>query len=256
LVLFRAEEIDAIHIVRRDMIDARGAARLLGLPLRALAALAEAGMIRRVDGPALALVTDRIHFRLGTLHNLLAATEQACRAASDDSWQRLGAALRLLPPGEKPWVALVQALLGGRLPAKADAGRNGLFARLLVPMGQLSALVETLTAGTGGLTAVLSYREAAAVIGLSIPNVSWLVAAGLITTTGEHSRRITSASLIRFNDEYVATREIARHLGIQPSQVRKCLSIKGIEPVYALRDGMRLIWRRGDVFGDCNRCEL
>lgn len=248
LVLFEAEQIEAIRAVRRDMVDAPAAARLTGLPVRALAALAEAGMVERAEGPVLALVSGRTHYRLGGLHDLLRAAGQACRAGEDGGdWRRLDAALRQLPPGEKPWVALVRALLDGPLPACAGDGEDGLFARLRVPPDRLTELVGTAGAAAGGDGEMLSYREAAAVIGLSVPTVTWLVAAGLLPTTGEHDRRLTRAALLRFNAEYVPTREVARRLGIHPSRVRGVLSGQGIEPACALRGGMRLIWHRDHV---------
>jgi len=252
-VLFQAKQIEMIRAVRRDMIDAPKAARLTGLPVRALEALADVGMVQRVEGPALALVTDRVHYRLGSLQDLLVATERACCAECGEGWQRLDGAMRRLPPGEKPWTALVQALNKGQMPAYAGEGDEGLFARLNVPIGRLMTLVKVAEPEAGGAAETLSYREAATVIGLSVPTVSWLVAAGLIPTSGDHDRRLTTAAVRRFNDEYVPTREVARQLKIHPSRVRRVLASQGIEPACALRDGMRLIWRRSDlpVRNDC-----
>lgn len=45
LVLMRREEIESLREVRADMADGQSAARGLGLPLEALEALAEAGLV-------------------------------------------------------------------------------------------------------------------------------------------------------------------------------------------------------------------
>ena len=99
---------------------------------------------------------------------------------------------------------------------------------------------------------VSTYREAATFIGICRQNIGLLVGAGLIDTTRDFSRRITKGALLHYNQEYAHTLEIARRFGINPSRVRSNLADKGIKPVFALRDGVHLIWRRADVFGGRN----
>jgi hypothetical protein len=179
------------------------------------------------------------------------AVGRACRVGEGEGYRRLGSALRRLPPGEKPWVVLVSALLDGSLPASAGGGEAGVFSRLSVDEHRLRAVVAAARAPARpedpGET--LSYREAAVVIGMSVPNVSWLAAAGLIATTGSRDRRITREDLDCFNSEYASTMEVARRLGIHPSSLRRALAKQGVEPVCALRGGMRLVWRRAEVLG-------
>ncbi|MCW0190551.1 MAG: TniQ family protein [Rhodococcus sp.] len=252
LMLFKASQIEEIRTVRRDMIDGLKAARQIALPLGALEALAEAGLIRRADGPALAIVAGKHQYRLSSLQELMTAIEHARQAGTGtEACRRFNAALRRLPAGEKPWVAIVRAVLTRELPVFGTDGSGGLFSRLLVEEARLRVLTEAAGVGVGIDVSdePLAYREAAVYIGMSEPNVSWLVAAGLIDTTGSHDRRITRDALARFNDEFLHTAEIARRLAIQPSQVKRTLAQRGIEPVCALRAGMRLIWRRADVFG-------
>ncbi|WP_448188805.1 hypothetical protein [Azospirillum sp. sgz301742] len=252
LALFKASQIEEIRQVRRDMIDGMKAARLIALPLSALEALAEAELIRRADGPALAMVSGRLQYRYSSLQKLIAAVEQARRRGKrTEGCRRFHAALRRLPAGDKPWLTIVQAILDGTLPVFGTEGSGGLFTRLFVDTERLRALTETAGAQTEihASDEPLAYREAAIHIGMSTPNISWLVSAGLIDTTGSHDRRITRDALARFNEEFVHTAEIARRLGIHPSHVKRALAQRGIEPVCALRAGMRLIWRRADVFG-------
>ena len=252
LVLFKASEIEEIRTVRRDMIDGMRAARLIALPLGALEALADAGLIHRANGPALALVSGRRQYHSSSLRELVTAIERARRLGTvKEGCRRFDAVLRRLPAGDKPWLTIVRAILDGTLPVFGTEGSGGLFTRLLVDKERLEALIET--AGTRirfhASDEPLAYREAAIHIGMSVPTVSWLVSAGLIDTTGSHDRRITRDALARFNIEFVHTAELARRLDIHPSRVKRMLAQRGIEPVCALRAGMRLIWRRADVFG-------
>ena len=252
LVLFKASQIEEIQTVRRDMIDGMKAARQIALPLGALEALADAELIHRADGPALAMVSGKHQYRLSSLQELVAAIERTRQAGTGtEAHRRFNAALRRLPAGEKPWVAIVRAILSSELPVFGTDGSGGLFSRLLVEEERLRVVIETVGARTGidDPNEPLAYREAAVYIGMSEPNVSWLVAAGLIDTTGSHDRRITRDALARFNEEFVHTVEIANRLDIHLSCVKRTLAQRGIAPVCALRAGMRLIWRRADVFG-------
>lgn len=250
MVLYCASEIEAIGAVRRDMIDAPKAAYLIGLPVAALEALADAGEIERATGPALALVSGRLHYRQSSLVKLSATVGRARqRSHRPLGFRRLSAALRRLPPGEKPWVSIIRAITDGHLPTFRSKAQKGQFSSLFV---KDQALLEVVRGASRPAESVnpaerLSYREAAIVIGMSEPNVSWLVSAGLIVTVGDHDRRITREALMRFNEQYMSTSEVAGRLRIHPSQLRRRLAERSIVPVCALRAGMRLIWRRADV---------
>ena len=112
--LFSGEQIKAINAVRRDMINGVKAAHLIGLPVRAIEALADAGLIQRAEGPALDLVRSRNQYRLSSLQELATAIRRVCQSGKGmRGCRRFGAALRRLPPGEKPWVTLVQAVIDG-----------------------------------------------------------------------------------------------------------------------------------------------
>ncbi|CAO3417026.1 hypothetical protein [Azospirillum argentinense] len=253
LALFQAQEIENIRRVRTDMIGAVDAAHLIGLPVEALEALAHAGMIQRVTGPALALSQQHTLYRLSSLRDLTAILMNASRSGRPpNGYRRFDTALRRLPPGPKPWLDLVRAVTDGRLPVvRLESTKRGLFLRLFVEETSLAAVMEV--AGNPAIAcnekATLSYREAALVIGVSTPTVSWLVAAGLIATTDEHSRRITGHALADFSAHHMLTMEVAKWLELNPSQVKRTLARYGIEPVCALREDMRLVWRRSDVSG-------
>ncbi|TWA60433.1 TniQ protein [Azospirillum baldaniorum] len=255
LALFQAREIEDIRRVRMDMIGAVDAAHLIGLPVEALEALAHAGVIQRVTGPALALSQQTTLYRLSSVRDLMSALMNASRSGRPpNGYRRFDTALRRLPPGPKPWLDLVRAVTEGTLPvARPESTKRGLFLRLFVEEAALAAVMEVTDspAASRDCEATLSYREAALVIGVSTPAVSWLVAAGLIATTDAHRRRITGQALTDFTAHHMLTKEIAKWLDLHPNQVKQTLARYGIEPVCALKENMRLVWRRSDVSG-CN----
>jgi hypothetical protein len=250
LVLFSVVQIEAINAVRRDMINEVRAAHLIGLPVRAIKALADADFIKRAEGPALDLVRTRHQYRLSSLRELATVIGQVCQSGKGiESCLRFDVVLRRLPPGEKPWVMLVQAIIDGVLPVFADEKSNGQIGCLLVEENRLRALIEAAGAvlETGDLNERLSYREAA--IFISVPRIIFpsLVAAGLIETTRDYKRRITKGALVQFSQEYMYTSEIVHRLGINPRHILGDLADKGIKPVLSIENGGGQIWRRADV---------
>jgi hypothetical protein len=188
---------------------------------------------------------------LSSLQELATAIRQVCQSGKEiEGYRCFDAVLRRLPPGEKPWVTLVQAVIDGILPVFEHEKWKGQFARLLVEEDRLLAFIETAGAivETADPNERLSYREAATFSSLSRFIIPWLVAAGLIETTCDLTRRITKGALVQFNREYTHTSEIARRFGINPRYMRSNLADKGIKPVLSMRNGGGHIWRRADVF--------
>ena len=163
----------------------------------------------------------------------------------------MAAAMNRMPPGAKPWLDIVLALAAGELTASCE-GPFRLVSKLLVDEAELAKVVLR----HGKPTAVeddnvkLSYREVAPLIGMPAPNVTWLVAAGLLGTDCGGDRRITRRDVRTFNEGYASTAEVARKLGTHARAVRQLLAERDIEPAAALRNGNRLVWRRAEVFGD------
>jgi hypothetical protein len=249
LMLMRRDEIQAIRDVHADMVDGPRAARAAGLPLSALEALADAGVIERATGPALCLVAERTHYRRAMLDAYVARVVAGAQdGGSCAAFRPFGIALRRLPPGDRPWLAILAAIGDGTLPCRLQDGARPPFARLSVNVASLARIAAGGdSAGDGRLA--LSYREAALLLGGPEPTVSWIVASGLLPTIGDHDRRLTREAVLRFNGEYALTAEVAMRRGTAPSQLKQALSRSGIRPVAALRMGMRLVWRRSEVFG-------
>lgn len=94
----------------------------------------------------------------------------------------------------------------------------------------------------------ISYREAATLLGVAELTVTWIVAAGFLGTTGDHDRRLTRKAIATFNEQYAHTTEVSKRLGIPIILLRRTMAERGIEPAAALYKGMRLVWRRDQVF--------
>jgi len=247
LVLMRREEIEALREIRADMVDGPSAARGVGLPLEALEALAEAGLVARVTGPVLALAAARVHYRRSSLDAYVTLVMAGLRdGGSTVALRPFGAALRRLPPGDRPWPAILAAIGDGTLPCRPHAAAGPAFLRLSVDEAALARVAAVGQAESDG-AAPVAYREAAILLGVPEPTVSWIVAAGLLATTGDHDRRLTREAIRRFNAEYALTVEVARSLGVPPPRLKQVLAARGIQPAAALHKGMRLVWRRSDL---------
>lgn len=250
LTLYDRAEVEAIGQVKRDMTEATKAARAVGLPVEALEALADAGMVARAEGPALLLGMGSLYFRQSTLDALVASIlDRMSPGRPVVGTRRICSVLNRLPPGDKPWLGIVRALVSGDLAAWGEGER--LVDRLFVDEDRLTAIVlagAPLGESTQDEEARLSYREVAPLIGMPAPNVTWLVAAGLLGSGASGDRRITRRDVRNFNETYASTAEVARALGIHPCVVKRRLAKRGIEPAAALHEGNRLVWRRADVF--------
>ncbi|AIB12432.1 hypothetical protein ABAZ39_10575 [Azospirillum argentinense] len=60
---------------------------------------------------------------------------------------------------------------------------------------------------------------------------------------------LTGQALADFTAHHMLTKEIAKWLDLHPNQVKRTLARHEIEPVCALKENMRLVWRRSDVSG-------
>jgi hypothetical protein len=255
LTLYDRAEVEAVAQVKRDMTAATKAARAVGLPVEALEALADASMVARAEGPALLLGMGSLYIRQSSLNKLVASIlDRVSPGRPVAGTRRICSVLNRLPPGDKPWLGIVRALASGELAAWGEGER--LVDRLFVDEARLTAMVlagASTDLGAPDEDARLSYREVAPLISMPAPNVTWLVAAGLLGSGASGDRRITRRDVRAFNESYASTAEVARTLGVHPSFVKRRMAEKGIEPAAALREGNRLVWRRAEVFPDQSR---
>lgn len=251
MTLYERTEVEAIAEVKRDMAEATKIARAVGLPVDALEALADSGMITRAEGPALLLGRGKLYYRQSTVDALISGIlGRLSPGEPDGAARRIFSVLNQLPPGDKPWLRIVQALAAGEL--AAWGGGESAVERLFVDEAQLRALV--LSAAEADVVSqdegtTLAYREVAPLIGMPAPNVTWLVAAGLLGNGAVGDRCITKRDVRLFNEAYASTAEVARALGISTRAVKGRMADKGIEPAAALHNGNRFVWRRAEVFG-------
>lgn len=247
LVLMRRADVEALREARADMVDGPSAARAVGLPLAALEALADAGLIARATGPVLAIAPARVHYTRSSIDAYVEWVLAGVRGhGPGEGFRPFGTAVRRLTPGDRPWLAILAAIDGGTLPCSMRATVGPAFARLAVDEAALARIASG-GGGEGDRPVPVSYREAALLLGVPEPTVSWIVAAGLLATTGDHDRRLTRDAIRRFNAEYALTAEVARRLGVPAPRLRQVLAARGIQPAAALHKGMRLVWRRGEA---------
>lgn len=95
----------------------------MGVPSGAVAQLAEAGLIAKVTGPVLLTVVGKNQYRRFTVDALIRDIEAKAVSGPRGSFHiRLSKAMYRMPAGEKPWLALGQAVLEGRLAVFVSIG--------------------------------------------------------------------------------------------------------------------------------------
>ncbi|MGR3398422.1 MAG: hypothetical protein ACU0CL_05125, partial [Paracoccus sp. (in: a-proteobacteria)] len=115
-VLFAVDEIAALAALRGDLESASSVGLRLGIPNGAVSQLAQAGLIEKVTGPVLLTVVGKNQYRRSTVDALIRDIEAKIGSGATGSFHiRLSKAMYRMPAGEKPWVALVKAVLAGRL---------------------------------------------------------------------------------------------------------------------------------------------
>lgn len=160
-----------------------------------------------MTGPVLALAAARVQYRRSSLD---AYVELVMAGLRDDgspvAFRPFGAAVRRLPLGD------------GTLPCRSRVAAGPAFTRLTVDEAAL-ARVAALGEAEGDGAGPVSYREAAILLGVPEPTVSWIVAAGLLATTGDHDRSLIRDAIRRFDADYALTAEVARRLGVPPPRL-------------------------------------
>ncbi|MEL6060202.1 MULTISPECIES: TniQ family protein [unclassified Methylobacterium] len=154
LTLYERAEVEAIAEVKRDMTEATKAARAVGLPVEAFQALVDAGLIVRAEGPALLLGKGHLYIRQSSLDALVTSILDCVSADGPAAGaRRIFSVLNELPPGDKPWLRIVQALASGELAASGEGECR--ITRLFVDEGQLRAIIvpENLRAAAARMTA-------------------------------------------------------------------------------------------------------
>ena len=252
-ILFRADEIAEIERARSEIIRQSTAALHLGIPLWAVEELCRRGRLVVETGPASVLSYGKVMVQDFSLRALITAMQQNIlpRVASDLKETTLATAVARRACLNMPWPDLFEAVLDGRLTLRSTGKvrRGGFTANAaLVDAAQLEELMQDTSApdeivGSSRMTD----QEASIALGTQMNAISKIVAAGLLGSSGETSRRITGSDIAAFKAVYAFTTEVALRMGTRARLVRNILERLGIRPVFEAEGGKYLVWLREDI---------
>ena len=249
-VLFVAEEIAALAALRADLESASSVGLRLGIPKGAVAQLAQAGLIEKVTGPVLLTVVGKNQYRRSTVDALIRDIEAKIGSGPTGSFHiRLSKAMYRMPAGEKPWVALVHAVLAGRLAVFEVSGR--LSATLVKLAASSFEEVVAAVAGEAGTSdavePMVTRAEAADILGITVATVIGMIDADLLPKHGSGVCNLRRADVVRAARTYLSTAEASRLLGVGYRWVRGKLAEGGIEPVAELSEHRGILYDREQV---------
>ncbi|WP_439602108.1 hypothetical protein [Devosia sp.] len=249
-VLFVAEEIAALAAVRADLESASSVGLRLGIPAGGVAQLAEAGLIEKVSGPVLLTVVGKNQYRRSTVDALIRDLEARIGGGPSGSFHiRLSKAMYRMPAGEKPWLALVRAVLDGRLAVFEVQGR--LNATLIKLAASSFEEVEAAVSGgeivAGAAEPMVTRAEAADILGITVATVIGMIGAGWLPEHGTGVCTLRRADVVRVARTYISTAEVSRLMGVGYRWVRDRLAKVGIEPVAELRENRGILYDREQV---------
>ncbi|MBU1334192.1 MAG: hypothetical protein KJ944_06995 [Alphaproteobacteria bacterium] len=249
-VLFVAAEIAALAAMRADLESASSASVRLGMPIGAVAQLAEAGLVEKVTGPVLLTVVGKHQYRRSTVDALIRDIESKAGAGPRGGFHiRLSKAMYRMPAGEKPWLGLVRAILEGRLAVFPVEGRlNATLIRLAA-----SSFEEVVAAVAGDVgtfdTAepMVTRGEAADILGITVATVIGMIGAQLLPEHGAGICNLRREDVVRAAETYISTAEVSRLMGVGYRWVRSRLSEGSVEPVAELRENRGILYDREQV---------
>lgn len=249
-VLFVAEEIAALAALRADLESSSSVGLRLGIPNGAVAQLAQAGLIEKVTGPVLLTVVGKNQYRRSTVDALIRDIEAKIGSGPTGSFHiRLSKAMYRMPAGEKPWVALVQAVLAGRLAVFEVEGR--LSATMIkLAASSFEEVVAAVASEAGMKDAVepmVTRAEAADILGITVATVIGLIDADLLPLHGSGVCNLRRADVVRVARTYISTAEASRLIGVGYRWVRGKLAEHGIHPVAELSEHRGILYDREQV---------
>ena len=261
-ILFVDREIAVIAAARRELLRSSQVAALIGIPKETLPDFERRNFITREDGPVMHLVDKARCYRRASVEGFIASVRT--RIAKGDPPARhvgLGGAMNALPPGQKPWGGVFQAIMEGRLPVHHMRSTSGGLANTLAvsSVAEIAAKIskdgqnETAALSNGGF---LTPAAAASMLSTTMVNVYALLRAGLISRVD--AKGLRRVDIIYFIKCYMFTGEIMVRMDVHRYAVRTSLAAERIFPAYTLDSG-KLVWRRDEVerflSGTVNRSE-
>lgn len=249
-VLFAVDEIAALAALRGDLESASSVGLRLGIPNGAVSQLAQAGLIEKVTGPVLLTVVGKNQYRRSTVDALIRDIEAKIGSGATGSFHiRLSKAMYRMPAGEKPWVALVKAVLAGRLAVFEVEGR--LSATMIKLAASSFEEVVAAVASEAGINdavePMVTRAEAADILGITVATVIGMIDADLLPLHGSGVCNLRRADVVRVARTYISTAEASRLIGVGYRWVRGKLAEHGIHPVAELSEHRGILYDREKV---------
>lgn len=254
-VLFKREEIEAIASARKDMEASSSAAIRIGVPRGAMAGLAAADLVEKVDGPVLHLVIGKEYYTRSSVDRLITGlAARITKGRPPANYVRLTKAVYRLPTGDKPWVRLIQYVLSGQLRVWEVKGR---LDAILIRLAAHSYDEVAGVVGDGNVTldpdAFLTQAEVGSILGVTEVSVNQMVRDGILRPSREGQNALRRKDVLALAERVMFTTELSRILGTSNRMVRGRMSELGVEPMHELERGKGLIWDRSEVMAALSR---
>ena len=249
-VLFAVDEIAALAALRGDLESASSVGLRLGIPNGAVSQLAQAGLIEKVTGPVLLTVVGKNQYRRSTVDALIRDIEAKIGSGATGSFHiRLSKAMYRMPAGEKPWVALVKAVLAGRLAVFEVEGRLSATMIKLAASSfeEVVAAVASEADINDAVEPMVTRAEAADILGITVATVIGMIDADLLPLHGSGVCNLRRADVVRVARTYISTAEASRLIGVGYRWVRGKLAEHGIHPVAELSEHRGILYDREKV---------
>ncbi len=245
------QKVAAIHDDLATMISRRTIRAIWGLHHDAIVQLADAGIFAPVTEPHTALVgnVDGLFRR----HQVAEVIERAHACESVDDYEGNSVSFdrvvaELGQEVQKPWPAVLEAVLARKLkPVKISQKTKGGFRRIRF---RKEDAYRWISAETGQGEGTRSLSEVAKRLQMHMDVVTLLIEKGLLKTikprAGERGRRVSIASLLAFESEYVSSASLAAKFKARSNFMIDSLDLLGVKPVPELPT-IRRVYRWRDI---------
>ncbi|UAL10100.1 hypothetical protein [Caulobacter segnis] len=233
---FSKVSVDAMAARLGNRQSALDFSRSYGMPLAGIEQLVSLGLLTVNNDPAVAAIYDGLQLHRGEVDDLVGRLCRCLRLLSGPVWS-LADVFSAIGDSEKPWGAIVKALLDGSCLIEVGMSPVGLKLDELV-VGQASgrAFIE------GAYPELLALPERASVLGpepdmtrLEVErylncfprDVSWLMANGRLGRPEGARRSVPRGDVVQLGHELISSREITWRWRVSPT-LREALPEYGI----------------------------
>jgi hypothetical protein len=244
-VMFREDQIAEIAAIREDVEAVSSVGVRLGIPPSVVREIAKEGLLIPEGGPVLHLLVGKEYYRRSSVDRLISAIEVATKPNPGGSnYARLTKSMNALPPGSKPWVTVIKAILNGDLEVFQVEGRlNAVLIKLATrTQGELLDAVKGVVADASSPDRKVTRGEAAELLNSTTSMVASLAAFGALPRG-----IVTVGDVQRCAREYSFVPEIAARMKTSFKFVRARLAERNVHPAFAAGPDRGLVFSRMQV---------